>query len=213
MAASSKFFAYLGRLKWIKRWGLKRNVEEENVMEHSWQVATIAHALALIHNVEFGGNIDVYRVATTALYHDASEIITGDLPSPIKYHSGKIQAAYKEIEVEAEKELLGFLPDNLQDHYQALLLHEHIPVEIGRFVKAADLISAYLKCQLEMQAGNNEFKTALTDIELRIRSLAMPEVHFFMKTFNDSYLLTLDELLSAHDRNVKVKGQPVGRIS
>jgi 5'-deoxynucleotidase len=200
MAASSKFFAYLGRLKWIKRWGLKRNVEEENVMEHSWQVATIAHALAVIHNIEFGGDIDVYKVATTALYHDASEIITGDLPSPIKYHSLKIQSAYKEIESEAEKELLAFLPHKFQQHYKMLLLHDSISADISRFVKAADLISAYVKCQLEMQAGNNEFKTAMIDIEARIRQLNMQEVDYFMKTFNDSYLLTLDELLSAHDK-------------
>lgn len=205
MAAPSKFFAYLGKLKWIKRWGLKRNVEEENVMEHSWQVATISHALALIHNVEFGGNVDVYRIATTALYHDASEIITGDLPSPIKYYSKKIQTAYKEIEVEAENELLSLLPDKFQEHYKSLLLHECIPPEVHQFVKAADLISAYLKCQLEMQAGNKEFKTALGDIELRIRNLKMPEVEFFMATFNDSYLLTLDELLSAHEESVRKK--------
>ena len=202
MAASSKFFAYLGRLKWIKRWGLKRNVEEENVMEHSWQVATIAHALAVIHNIEFGGSIDVYKVATTALYHDASEIITGDLPSPIKYHSVKIQSAYKEIESEAEKELLAFLPYKFQQHYKTLLLHESISADISCFVKAADLISAYVKCQLEMQAGNNEFKTAMIDIEARIRQLDMQEVDYFMKTFNDSYLLTLDELLSAHDKGI-----------
>ena len=199
MAASSRFFAYLGRLKWIKRWGLKRNVEEENVMEHSWQVATIAHALAVIHNVEFGGNIDVFKVATTALYHDASEIITGDLPSPIKYHSPRIQSAYKEIESEAEKELLAFLPRNLQEYYRALLLHDHIPDNIACFVKAADMISAYLKCQQEIQAGNTEFRTAMDSIELKIRGLDIPEVHYFMKTFNDSYLLTLDELLNAHD--------------
>ncbi len=205
MAAPSKFFAYLGRLKWIKRWGLKRNVEEENVMEHSWQVATIAHALAVIHNVEFGGSVDVYQVATTALYHDASEIITGDLPSPIKYHSDKIQTAYKEIEIEAEKELLGFLPAKLQGHYKSLLLHECIPPEVCQFVKAADLISAYLKCQLEMQAGNNEFKTALSDVEAKIRNLDLPAVQYFMTTFNDSYLLTLDELLSAHEKNAKRK--------
>lgn len=199
MAASSRFFAYLGRLKWIRRWGLKRNVEEENVMEHSWQVATIAHALAVIHNTEFSGNIDVYRVATTALYHDASEIITGDLPSPIKYHSARIESAYKEIEAEAEKELLGFLPEGMQGHYRSLLLHDQIPDNIAGFVKAADMISAYIKCQQEMQAGNAEFRTAMEAIEARIRKLAMPEVHYFMKTFNDSYLLTLDELLASHD--------------
>ncbi len=203
MTDTSKFFAYLGRLKWIKRWGLKRNVEEENVMEHSWQVATIAHALAIIHNEEFNGDIDVYRVATAALYHDASEIITGDLPSPIKYHSSTIQIAYKEIETEAEKELLHLLPKQFQKHYSDLLIHDKIPGEISRFVKAADIISAYQKCQLEMQAGNNEFKTALGDLENRIRALNMPEVEYFMTTFSDCYLMTLDELLDAHDKSVR----------
>lgn len=200
----SKFFAYLGRLKWIKRWGLKRNAVEENVMEHSWQVATIAHALAVIHNTEFAGDIDIYRVTTTALYHDISEIITGDLPSPIKYHSVKIQSAYKEIEAAAEQEMLQLLPEKLQQHYASLLIHQQIPETICRFVKAADIISAYFKCQLEMQAGNNEFKVALSDLEQRVRGLEMPEVDFFMASFNDSYLLTLDELLAQHDKTINV---------
>lgn len=199
MAEHSRFFAYLGRLRWIKRWGLKRNIAEENVMEHSWQVATIAHALAVIHNQQFGGSIDVYKVATTALYHDASEIITGDMPSPIKYHSDKIRLAYQEIEHEAEKELLNLLPAHLRTHYQSLLLHDCMEPAIARFVKAADVISAYLKCQSEMQAGNQEFKSALSDLDQRVRALAMPEVNYFMATFNESYLLTLDELLSQHE--------------
>ena len=203
MTETSKFFAYLGRLKWIKRWGLKRNVIEENVMEHSWQVATIAHALAIIHNEEFGGDINAFQVTTAALYHDASEIITGDLPSPIKYHSKTIQSAYKEIEAEAEKELLYLLPEKFQKHYDSLLIHELIPAEINRFVKAADIISAYQKCQLEMQAGNNEFKNALADLEDRVRALNMPEVEYFMSLFNESYLMTLDELLEEHDKNVR----------
>lgn|SRR5690554_505371 len=198
MAEKSRFFAYLGRLRWIKRWGLKRNIVEENVMEHSWQVATIAHALALIHNEKYQGSLDVYKVTTVALYHDASEIITGDLPSPIKYHSDKIRTAYQEIEYEAEKELLNHLPQFMQQHYQSLLLHNCIDETIARFVKAADIISAYVKCQAEMQAGNNEFKSALKDLENRIRGLKMPEVDYFMKTFNESYLLTLDELLTQH---------------
>lgn len=199
---ASNFFAYLGRLKWIKRWGLKRNVEEENVMEHSWQVATIAHALAVIHNEEFGGTINIDKVVTTALYHDVSEIITGDLPSPIKYHSDKIKTAYKAIENEAEKELLGLLPIKYQPYYQHLLLHDQVDSDIAAFVKAADLISAYQKCQLEMQAGNQEFKTALADLEKRIRELKMPEVELFMGLFSESYLLTLDELLAEHDKDL-----------
>lgn len=198
MADKSRFFAYLGRLRWIKRWGLKRNTSEENVMEHSWQVATIAHALAVIHQQK-GGTIDAYKVATVALYHDASEIITGDLPTPIKYRSERIRSAYQEIEQQAEEELLGLLPKKLQTFYQDVLIEQHIDPKIARFVKAADVISAYLKCQYETQAGNHEFKEALMEIEQRVRNLAMPEVDYFMTTFNESYLLTLDELLAHHD--------------
>lgn len=202
----SNFFAYLGRLKWIKRWGLKRNVVEENVMEHSWQVATIAHGLAVIHNQQFSGQINVDRVVTTALYHDVSEIITGDLPSPIKYHSEKIKYAYKEIENEAEKELLQLLPEHMRDAYRHLLLHDCVDKDIAAFVKAADLISAYQKCQLEMQAGNQEFKTALADLETRIRCLHMPEVEYFMTLFSEGYLLTLDELLAEHEKGLNKRG-------
>jgi 5'-deoxynucleotidase len=206
MAVKSKFFAYLERLKWIKRWGLKRNTIEENVMEHSWQVATIAHALALIHNQNFSGNIDANLVATTALYHDASEIITGDLPSPIKYHSKKIQAAYKEIEAEAENELLQLLPENLRAAYAPLIKHDLIDPMVAKLVKAADLISAYVKCQQEVQAGNKEFSAAMTDIERRIREFAVPEAEVFMTMFNESYLLTLDELLAEHDQRLQENG-------
>ncbi len=201
--AKSAFFGYLGRLKWIKRWGLKRNIEEENVMEHSFQVAIIAHALALIHNDRFGGSIDANQVAVTALYHDASEIITGDLPTPVKYFSPQIQSAYKAIEVEAEKELLNLLPDSLQPFYKPFLLHDAVPPDATKFVKAADVISAYLKCQMEVNAGNKEFKSAMQDVEARLKLLQMPEVEYFMVTFNDSYLLTLDELLTAHDSELK----------
>lgn len=203
MAAASKFFAYLERLRWIKRWGLKRNVVEENVMEHSWQVATIAHALAIIHNKKFAGDIDPNRVATTALYHDVSEIITGDLPSPIKYHSDRILSAYRLIEHEAEEELLSLLPEDLQSDFESMLLHEKVDATVASFVKAADLISAFLKCQLEVNSGNHEFEDAQKAIEESIRQLDMPEVDYFMATFVDSYLLTLDELLQQHDARLR----------
>ncbi len=202
--AQSRFFAYLERLRWIKRWGLKRNVIEENVMEHSWQVATIAHALAIIRNRLFSGNIDPNKVATAALYHDSSEVITGDLPSPIKYHSDAIKTAYKAIETEAEQELFSLLPEALKEDFSELLLHAKIPAEIARVIKAADIISAYIKCQSEINAGNQEFKQASEEIEKRIRKLNMPEVDYFMSTFVESYLLTLDELLEQHDRALNV---------
>ena len=196
----SRFFAYLDRLRWIKRWGLKRNVTEENVMEHSWQVATIAHTLGLIHNRIFEGNVDVNAIATVALYHDASEVLTGDLPSPIKYHSTAIKTAYKAIESQAEHELLGQLPLALREDFKGLLLHSEISPEISKFVKAADVISAYIKCQSELNAGNSEFDRASEELAERTRQLDMPEVEYFMSTFIDSYLLTLDELMTQQEK-------------
>jgi 5'-deoxynucleotidase len=198
LKAKSRFFAYLERLRWIRRWGLKRNVVEENVMEHSWQVATIAHVLALIERDRFGVDIQPEAVVTAALYHDVSEIITGDLPSPVKYHSERIRTAYQAIEHEAEQELLALLPDEMQKAFAPLLIHQRIPEPIRRLVKAADLISAFLKCQLEVNAGNAEFQDAKTSIERQIRAMESPAVDYFMYTFIDSYLLTLDELLAHH---------------
>ena len=199
---ASKFFAYLERLRWIKRWGLMRNVVEENVMEHSWQVATIAHMLGLIHKHKFDGSTDPDKIAVAALYHDVSEIITGDMPSPVKYHSKAINQAYKAIESEAEKEVLRSLPEDLQTPFTALLLHDHYDASIARFVKAADMISAWLKCRLEVNSGNQEFNDAMQEIEQQIRRLEMPEVDFFMSVFTDSYLLSLDELLMNHDAQI-----------
>jgi 5'-deoxynucleotidase len=200
--STSRFFAYLDRLRWIKRWGLKRNVIEENVMEHSWQVATIAHALAIIRFEVLKNPSDEFttdEVATTALYHDCSEIITGDLPSPIKYHSSTITEAYKRIEDEAETEILTLLPEVLQGQFRKFLLHREAHPEVARLVKAADLISAYLKCAAEIHAGNQEFTRAEAEIEQQIRQLNMAEVDYFMANFVESYQLTLDELLSQHE--------------
>lgn len=194
-----RFFAYLSRLRWIKRWGLMRNVVEENVMEHSWQVATIAHALAVIRNRLFGGHCNPERVATAALYHDCSEIITGDLPTPIKYHSDTIRDAYKAIEKEAEQDLLSQLPDTLQDDFRPFLVQQELDDATLSLIKSADLISAYLKCQGELSAGNQEFSKANQEIERKIRQLERPEVDYFMATFVESYQLTLDELLAQHE--------------
>lgn len=124
---SSSFHAYLSRLRWIKRWGLKRNAHEENVMEHSWEVAVIAHTLALIKNRYYEGELDANAIATAALYHDITEVITGDLPTPIKYHSPQILAAYKQIEQQAESELLNLLPEALQEDFKPLIQHQYLP--------------------------------------------------------------------------------------
>ncbi|WP_026602629.1 5'-deoxynucleotidase [Methylomonas sp. 11b] len=198
-AISSSFYAYLSRLRWIKRWGLKRNAHEENVMEHSWEVAVIAHTLALIKNRYFGGQVDANAVATAALYHDVTEVITGDLPTPIKYHSPAILGAYKQIEQQAETELLNLLPDALREDFRSFIQHENLPDAHQHIIKAADKISAYLKCQAELKAGNTEFEMAAAQLAKNIHELQQPEVVFFMQAFAPSCGLTLDGLIQKSD--------------
>jgi 5'-deoxynucleotidase len=198
MPVSSSFYAYLSRLRWIKRWGLKRNAYEENVMEHSWEVSVIAHTLALIKNRYYGGHVDANAIATAALYHDLTEVITGDLPTPIKYHSKEINAAYKQIEQQAENELLSLLPVELRADFEALIHHEKMPIEHVKIIKAADKISAYLKCQAELKAGNSEFETAAEQLASVIGASEQPEVVFFMQTFAPSCGLTLDGLMKTN---------------
>jgi 5'-deoxynucleotidase len=195
---TSSFYAYLSRLRWIKRWGLKRNAHEENVMEHSWEVAVIAHTLALIKNRYFSGSVDANAIATAALYHDITEVITGDLPTPIKYYSPAILGAYKQIEQQAETELLKLLPEALQTDFRTLLMHDEIPAQHLQIIKAADKISAYLKCQSELKAGNSEFEMAAEQLAKHILELQQPEVVFFMQAFVPSCGLTLDGLMQTH---------------
>jgi 5'-deoxynucleotidase len=197
-AITSSFYAYLSRLRWIKRWGLKRNAHEENVMEHSWEVSVIAHTLALIKNRYYDGNVDANAIAAAALYHDITEVITGDLPTPIKYHSQEINAAYKQIEKQAEIELLALLPAELRADFQALIHHDMMPEEHVKIIKAADKISAYLKCQAELKAGNREFETAAEQLALTIGASEQPEVMFFMNAFAPSCGLTLDGLMKTY---------------
>lgn len=192
----SHFYAYISKIRWLQRWGLKRNAVAENVMEHSWEVSVIAHALALIRNRHFDGTLDVNAIVVAALYHDCSEVITGDMPSPIKYHSSEITQAYKSIERRAERELLALLPEDLQGDYQQVMLEDKIPSEHHAIIKAADTISAYLKCQMELSAGNSEFAKAAEAIKARLDTIDLPEVRYFLETFAGSYSLTLDELLT-----------------
>jgi len=194
----TSFYAYLSRLRWIKRWGLKRNAYEENVMEHSWEVSVIAHTLALIKNRYFDGKVDANAIATAALYHDVTEVITGDLPTPIKYHSSKITAAYKQIEQQAESELIGLLPDKLQADFAELIRHEKMPASYQDIIKAADKISAYLKCQAELKAGNKEFEMAAEQLVSLLDGSEQPEVIFFMTHFVPSCGLTLDGLMQTN---------------
>ena len=190
----SHFFAYISKIRWLQRWGLKRNTVTENVMEHSWEVSVIAHALALIRNCYFEGTLDVNAIVVAALYHDCSEVLTGDMPSPIKYHSPEITKAYKLIEKKAEHELINLLPEKLKVQYKPFMLEEELPIEHKVIIKAADTISAYLKCKMEVAAGNQEFSIAEKDIEAKLKAIYLPEVQYFLDTFTSSYELTLDEL-------------------
>jgi 5'-deoxynucleotidase len=152
----------------------------------------------LIKNRYYDGKVDANAIATAALYHDITEVITGDLPTPIKYHSPEISAAYKRIEHQAEIELLALLPVELREDFQALIHHDQMPPEHVRIIKAADKISAYLKCQAELKAGNSEFETAAEQLAVTIGASEQPEVIFFMKTFAPSCGLTLDGLMKTY---------------
>ena len=188
----SHFFAYISRMRFIQRWALMRNTAAENVQEHSHQVAVLAHGLAVIRNELFGGQVDAGQVAVAALYHDASEILTGDMPTPIKYFNPEIRQAYKKVEVMAERKLTDMLPEELQEAYAPVVSVRDEEVE--RLVKAADKLSAYIKCMEELKAGNNEFREAAAQTKRALEAYDMPEVRYFMDTFMDSFTLTLDEL-------------------
>lgn len=188
----SHFFAYISRMRFIQRWALMRNTAQENVQEHSHQVAVLAHALAVIRNREFGGHVDAGLVAVVALYHDASEILTGDLPTPIKYYNSSIRNAYKDVEAVACGQLLEMLPENLRPDYVPVLTE--IDPDIEKLVKAADKLSAYAKCLEELKSGNREFGKAAEQTLEALNSYNMPEVEYFMEHFLAGFALTLDEL-------------------
>lgn len=185
------FFAYINRMKYIKRWNLMRTTTPENIMEHSAEVAQIAHALAFISNTYFDNTLNAERIALMALYHETSEVITGDLPTPVKYYNPEIHSAYKDIEKIANNKLLNMLPDKFQDEYSALM---NPTEEEELFVKAADKLAAYIKCIEEVKCGNGEFKKAQKSIKQTLDANPMPEVKFFMEKFIPAYSKTLDEL-------------------
>ena len=186
------FFPMIARMRYIARWGLMRNTQPENIQEHSHQVAVLAHALAVIQNQYFGGSVDPGRVAVAALYHDASEILTGDLPTPIKYDNPDIQSAYQQVEAVAVGKLLSMLPEELRPAYEEALT---IPdPEVRALVKAADKLSAYIKCVEELKAGNLEFREAAAQTRQIVEGYGLPEVAYFLDTFMDSFSLTLDQL-------------------
>ena len=188
-----KFFAFLNRMKYIKRWSLMRSIREENIMEHSQQVAVIAHALALISNKVFGNSVDVSKVVLLAQYHEVGEVITGDLPTPIKYFNPEIKSAYKDLEKNACEKLIAMLPENLQSDYTEYIMPDENTEEY-KLVKCADRLSAYLKCVEEIRAGNSEFKKAKASILAELKSAKRPEVDYYLKEFAPAFDLTLDEL-------------------
>lgn len=188
----SHFFAYVSRMRFIQRWALMRNTAPENVQEHSHQVAVLAHALAVIRREKFGGTIDPGMAAAVALYHDASEILTGDMPTPIKYDNPAIRNAYKDVEAVAEAKLLAMLPEELQAAYRPLLTNTD--PELEALVKAADKLSAHIKCLEELKAGNAEFRDAAQQTREALEACCLPELDYFLETFLPSFSLTLDQL-------------------
>ncbi len=191
--SDKNFYAMLSRMKYINRWGLMRNTITENIAEHSLDVAIIAHGLAIIGNTYFGKNIDSGRVAVLAMFHDTTEIITGDLPTPIKYFAPEIKNAYKDVEAFAGKQLLSTLPKEMSEQYENIILPDSDEKELWRYVKAADKLSALIKCVEEIAMGNMDFAKAKKSTEEAVRSMKMEEADFFLENFIPPYSLTLDE--------------------
>ena len=190
---ANEFYALMGRMRYITRWGLMRNTFSENIQEHSHQVAVLAHALALIRREILGlEGPDPERCATAALYHDASEILTGDLPTPIKYYNPDIKVAYKEVERIAGNRLLDMLPKELRDSYEHLVLEDDGEVE--PIVKAADKLSAHIKCLEEQKAGNTEFDSAAKQTWDSMKAMNLPELDWFLDNCLGAFALNLDQL-------------------
>ena len=187
------FFAYLSRMKYITRWSLMRSTEQENVQEHSQMVAVLAHALGLIRREVFHRDCEPERLAAIALYHDAPEILTGDLPTPIKYHSRQIKSAYDEVENVAVDKLLEALPEELRGAYRPYLTAAEDP-ETYALVKAADTLSAYIKCVEERRAGNREFLSAEASALKKLMAMRLPELEWFMDRFLNGFEKDLDQL-------------------
>ena len=190
---NNHFYAMLSRMKYINRWGLMRNTRSENISEHSLEVAYIAHALGVINNEIFGGNLPAERLAILGMYHDVTEIITGDMPTPVKYYSPVIRNAYSEVEHVAKDEMLSGLPQIMRKHYDRVLLETDEEEELWKYVKGADKMSALIKCIEEQQMGNQDFADAAESIELNLRNMHIPEVDYFMEEFLPAYRLTLDK--------------------
>ena len=190
----SHLFAYLSRMKFIRRWSLMHSTYPENVQEHSLQVALVTHMLAVIRNRLFSGEVDPERAATLALYHDVGEVLIGDLPTPVKYFNPEIKTAYQTIEQTAVHKLFSMLPEELKDDYQPFFESNEADRAHHELVKAADKLCAYLKCLEEVSAGNQEFSQAEQTLKETVERIDLPEVRYFLETFVPSFRLTLDEL-------------------
>lgn len=190
---SNHFFAMHSRMKYINRWALMRNTNEENLSEHSNDVAVIAHALAVIGNVRLGKNLNCERAAFLGLYHDMNEIITGDMPTPVKYHSDVMRKAYADVEIMASKTLLSMLPDDLRPHFETAFFKKAEDEYLWILVKAADKISALIKCIEEEKAGNGEFSQALKSTLESIKAMNVAEAEIFLQDFIPGFYLSLDE--------------------
>ena len=187
------FYAYLMRMKYIKRWALMRSTSEENIMEHSWEVAVIAHALAIIKNEKFGDSVDEYKTLCLAVYHETSEVVTGDLPTPIKYFNREINSAYKSLEKDANERLIAKLPEELQNRYREFILDDPSSEE-HKLMKYADRICAYIKCLEELKVGNKEFLKAKESIGKELSNADDEAVKYFIKNVLPTFSKTLDEL-------------------
>lgn len=190
---ADSFFAMHSRMKYINRWALMRNTASENISEHSNDVAAIAHALAVIKNLRFGGSLNAERAAFLGLYHDMPEIITGDMPTPVKYHSKQMHEEFLKVENVACEKLLSMLPDDMREYYRSAFFREEEDGYLWKLVKAADKISALIKCIEEKNAGNREFEKALQSTEKAIKEMNLPEVDAFLECFIPSFYLSLDE--------------------
>lgn len=195
------FYAMLSRMKYINRWGLMRNTREENLSEHSLEVAFIAHALGIINNEVFNGSINADRLAILGMYHDVTEIITGDMPTPVKYYNSEIRTAYKKVERAAGQEILTGLPENIRKRYNKLLTESETEKELWIYVKAADKLSALIKCIEERKMGNTDFFKAEQSTLDSIKNMGIAEADYFIEHFIPAYSMTLDE--SVDIRNIK----------
>ncbi len=188
------FFAMMARMKYIERWALMRNSRQENISEHSLEVAMLAHGLAIISNERCGSQVNVEQIALMGLYHDANEIITGDMPTPVKYFDEDMKGAYKRVEDVASRTLLDKLPDYMKKYYDPVFFQREASKKEWKLVKAADKLSALIKCMEELRSGNQEFQTALKTTRQALADLGLEEVKIFMEEFLPAYDLTLDEL-------------------